>query len=175
MGVRIDREGVLKKDFQTAQGVLTASGSSWNDLISNRHYLADAAFLVGLQGPFDLLQGLHEALKNPVWPLYLGRKSYVPSDPPYLADGLVGGGNLRECLLNYRLFIDPAEVSRRKEGAAKGRGDGRVRLVLESPTPTREIRRDRPVSFALGRRSFQERFLVMDYPELSDWVEQGGA
>src|SRR5204862_1918116 len=62
-------------------GVWRASGSSGGTVVSPRHYLADADFLVGLEGPVPLLRQIEEALNNPVWPLSLGRKSYVPTLP----------------------------------------------------------------------------------------------
>lgn len=146
MGVRADREGHLSKDFQTAQEVAVASGGSSQAQISNRHYLADAAFLVGLEGVIDVLNGLHTALLKPVWPLFLGRKSYVPSLPPYLPDGICMGATLRDSILKYPLSLGK-------------KNQGKIRLVLESATATHESRMDTPVSFALGRREFRERFV----------------
>lgn len=91
MGVRYDRPGVPAKDYQTAgcaakDRVIKADGSLSSDgVVSNRHYLADASFLVGLEGDDrSLLERLHDALQAPVWPLALGRKSYVPSETPWL-------------------------------------------------------------------------------------------
>jgi CRISPR system Cascade subunit CasD len=68
MGVRVDREGVLRYDYQTAMGVLRADGSRERDprkstVQSWRYYLADAVFLVGLEGP---QRAMLEELK---WPL----------------------------------------------------------------------------------------------------------
>jgi len=45
-----------------------------------RYYLQDMAFSVALQGPESELQSVGEALTNPVWDLYLGRKNCVPTD-----------------------------------------------------------------------------------------------
>lgn len=92
MGVRVDREGVPMRDYQTATGVLIA-GSGKADLgrtvVSPRHYLADACFLVGLEGSdLGLLERIHQGLHAPVWPLALGRKSFVPAAPVWLPDGL---------------------------------------------------------------------------------------
>ncbi len=52
MGVRVDREGIPLRDYQTATGVLVASGKAdpRRTVVSPRHYLADAVFLVGLEG-----------------------------------------------------------------------------------------------------------------------------
>ncbi len=45
-----------------------------------RYYLQDMAFAVVLQGNADELKVLQDALLNPVWDLYLGRKNCVPTD-----------------------------------------------------------------------------------------------
>jgi CRISPR system Cascade subunit CasD len=83
MGVRVDREGVMKKDFHTAKDVAKASGSGTKETeISDRWYLADADFLIGLESDDEaLLRVLNKALAHPVWQLFLGRKSFVPSQP----------------------------------------------------------------------------------------------
>lgn len=96
MAVRHDRPGVPRRDFQTAgcaatDIIIRATGKPAKDggVISQRYYLADAAFLVGLEGADSgLLRRAHDALRDPVWTLGLGRKSYVPSEPIWLEDGL---------------------------------------------------------------------------------------
>jgi len=166
MGVRVDREGKLSKDFQTAQNVAVASGGSPQDLLSNRQYLSDAAFLVGLEGESSLLKSLHNALKKPVWPLSLGRKSYVPSIPFYSEDGLLERAALRDALASAPLLITEKEYDRRIKAEEQGRGDARIRLVLESAEPTHERRSDQPVSFALGKRLFHTRFVTTGYVDI---------
>lgn len=91
MGVRHDRPGVLKRDYQTAQHIISADGSKVHETaVTTRDYLADAVFLVGLEGPDRrLLERVHAALQNPFWPLALGRKSYVPSETIWLEGGIV--------------------------------------------------------------------------------------
>ena len=96
MGVRHDRSGVLKRDYQTsgcADGdtIIRANGTpdTKAGVVSERFYLADAAFLVGVESEDRvLLERIHNALRDPVWPLSLGRKSYVPSEPVWIKEGL---------------------------------------------------------------------------------------
>ena len=47
MGVRVDREGVVLRDYQTATGILNAAGKvdMNRTVVSPRYYLSDAAFL----------------------------------------------------------------------------------------------------------------------------------
>ena len=89
MAVRVDAEGLLRYDYHTAQDVLKAGGGIKETEPSRRYYLADACFLVGLAGEdLALLQQLQAALQDPVWPLCLGRKAFVPGEPIWLNDGL---------------------------------------------------------------------------------------
>lgn len=166
MAVRADREGKLEKDFQTAQDVAVAGGSTTENLLSNRYFLSDAAFIVGLAGPYKLLETLHSALKRPVWPLFLGRKSYVPSEPVFLKDGLMRDLSLNDALFSYPLLIANEELKRRL--LAKGRGmGGKIRMVFEMDEPTHEVRYDQPKCFALGRREFTQRFVNSRYDDIA--------
>lgn len=45
-----------------------------------RYYLQDAAFAVVLEVPIAKAEAIAHALQNPVWDVYLGRKSCVPTD-----------------------------------------------------------------------------------------------
>ncbi len=107
MGVRHDRSGVPKMDYLTAgcansDRIIRANGTQSEDgVVSQRFYLADAAFLVGVTtGDDALLERLHAALRDPVWPLALGRKSYVPSEPIWMEDAMQDMP-LREALARY--------------------------------------------------------------------------
>jgi CRISPR system Cascade subunit CasD len=46
--------------------------------LSERYYLADAIFLAGVEGDEGLLAELNVALHDPVFPLFLGRRSCPP-------------------------------------------------------------------------------------------------
>lgn len=86
MGVRMDKEGVLMRDYHTAQNVVKADGSGLQETaLSERHFIADAVFLVALEGgDRHLLTTIDGALERPHWPLALGRRSFPPSQPVYL-------------------------------------------------------------------------------------------
>lgn len=89
MGVRIDRPGIRWWDYHTVGarvGLTTAAGgvkpAEKGALITRREYLADASFLVALQGDEALVKEAAAAVSKPKWPLFLGRKSCPPSVPP---------------------------------------------------------------------------------------------
>ncbi len=86
MAVRVDRPGVRWLDYHTVGAGMdrrTAGGDMRRSetMLTLREYLGDASFLVALWGEPETIQKLYDALRNPVWPLYLGRKSCVPSVP----------------------------------------------------------------------------------------------
>src|SRR5262245_60630235 len=56
LGVRVDREGRIARDFHTALEVIKADGSRPATVVSHRFYLADAVFLAGLEGLETLLE-----------------------------------------------------------------------------------------------------------------------
>ncbi|MFE9457044.1 type I-E CRISPR-associated protein Cas5/CasD [Streptomyces californicus] len=96
MTVRVDRPGVVLSDYHTVGGglpadekVITASGKRRSEetgtLASKRHYLADASFTLALTSDdADLLHVCAAALRDPHWPLFLGRRSCPPEGPVLL-------------------------------------------------------------------------------------------
>ena len=167
MGVRVDREGQMRRDYQTALDVAIASGGKLKDCQpSVRYYLADARFLVGLEGPdAALLERIDRALADPVWPLFLGRKAFVPSEPVRLPDGL-RALPLEEALRRY------PPLDRHGEGE-------RVRYVVEpgdagsAREAIRLTRSDQPISFEprrFGLREVDLFHLMPGSPEEVDHV-----
>ncbi len=138
MGVRLDRPGLLARDYHTAgkSGFYRASGTVERKqlITSTRYYLADACFLVGLEGDPDLLRQCHHALRDPVWPLFLGRKAFVPGVPIWLPDGFRQDQELEDALQAYPLLIQATT-------------EDRIRLVLDDPSGE-AVRPDVPLSFA---------------------------
>lgn len=152
MGVRLDRPGMLKRDYHTAGkgGVWRSEGgvADKDVIVSERFYLADAAFLVGLEGDAALLARLDRALQNPHWALFLGRKAFVPSLPPWLPNGL-SDDDLVSALMTYPwLGGNWHEYGRLSQ----------LRLVLEA-NDGEIVRPDQPLSFV--NRRFNPRRVQM--------------
>lgn len=145
MGVRVDREGIVLRDYQTATGIINAAGKvdMKRTVVSPRYYLSDAAFLVGFEGDGILLAQIHLALKVPHWPLSFGRKGYLPSPPVYLPDGLQDS-DLLAALRSY------PELT-------KGASQQVRRLLLESVEGA--VRFDQPIAPFADRR-FGPRFVL---------------
>jgi CRISPR system Cascade subunit CasD len=144
MGVRVDREGALRRDYHIAQDVLAAKGKGTKDsVVSNRYYLTNAAFLVGLESEnLPLLNQIHLALQHPVWAIFLGRKAFVPSAPVWLMDGICAGRPLEEALQSYGWIVSWKE----------GRAPSELLMIIEDPDGE-QARPDVPLSFAERRFS----------------------
>jgi CRISPR system Cascade subunit CasD len=90
MGVRADRNGLLLEDFHTVTGerdfLYRPDGKKRvgsPTLLTPRQYLQDACFTVALSGSSKRSEEIKEALQNPVWQTFLGRKGCVPSRPVF--------------------------------------------------------------------------------------------
>ncbi|MFF9818980.1 type I-E CRISPR-associated protein Cas5/CasD [Streptomyces sp. NPDC014006] len=75
--VRIDQPGTRVRDFHTAHHGVTGKSMP----LSERFYLADAVFVAALQGDATLVTALNAAMRAPVYPPFLGRRSCPPSLP----------------------------------------------------------------------------------------------
>lgn len=155
LGVRVDQPGSVVRDFQTERSL---DGSKVMPL-SHRYYLQDAAFLVALGGPHDMLADLDTALRLPCWPLYLGRRS-CPATPPITLGVHQEYSDVREALTNEPWIA--SDWYRSKCG-------GEVSL-LEVVCDARdgeacESRADYPLSFSLmGRRYACRPVVTMRVP-----------
>lgn len=69
------------QDYHTVQNTRTAEGKVKDCHITHRQYLTDASFGVILSGKQSLLSKLADCLSDPVWGIWLGRKSCIPSAP----------------------------------------------------------------------------------------------
>lgn len=183
MAVRVDREGRKIRDFHTVgggnvpreiltlygvreYGVSKANDSSPDAAISNRYYLADARFLVAVGSEDEaLLHRLAGALRSPVHPLFLGRKSCVPAEP-VLHDRntpLRQGESLRAILEEEPWQPwDPVLGDRRRPWP---NAPDKLRLVLESPDGSGAARSDIPISFQKGNRRHALRSVVVEFTD----------
>lgn len=151
LGVRVDREGTLLRDYHTAQNIYLAKGGKPKETeLSTRYYLAGARFLAGLEGDLALLRTVNDALRNPRWALFLGRRAFPPGEPVWLADGLRASQTLEEALTAYpALCAHPLAP---------------VRIALEDPGGS-EVRPDQPLSFR--PRRFLPRRIRIEYWNLA--------
>ena len=150
-GVRIDQPGKLTRDFQTAQ----RDGKPMP--LSYRYYLADAAFIAAVSAEEALLTGIDDALRNPHFPLYLGRRSCPPAGPVSL--GLRAGD------LVTAVRAEPWHASRwyRRLQSPDGVDLEFLRDALSANEPG-DIVRDEPRSFDPERREYEWRTVVHDEP-----------
>lgn len=143
-GVRVDQEGVLIRDFQTAKSL---DGKKVMPL-SYRYYLGDAVFVAGVEGERNVIDGLVAALRNPTFPLYLGRRSCPPSQPLTLA---VTDDQLLTALREYPW--QAANWYRRNQSRTV-----RLRIAIDDDNSGEgELIRDVPVSFNPELRKYEWR------------------
>jgi CRISPR system Cascade subunit CasD len=159
MAVRVDREGRLMRDYHTAQNVRRADATkgTQDTVVSERFYLADADFLVGLEGDRVLLEHLDAKLRAPTWTLYLGRKSFVPSLP--VSEAV----NDSDRLSDDQLIQVMSKQAWRRRHYAETPPDKPLRGVIEVDYGKGEPRQDVPLSFVSRNLRFAVRH-VHDYP-----------
>ena len=152
-GVRVDQEGKLLHDFHTAHSIKQT-------YVSHRYYLSDAAFLVGLESDnTELLQKLERALQEPIFSLFLGRRSCPPTQPITLG--------IREKTLLEALRQEPWIASEWTQ-SKYGNQIPALRLVVDAQTEeTKKIalQRDLPISFHVQSRQYTYRAYT-EYPPI---------
>ena len=152
--VRADREGGLLVDFHTAK-------SRDKSYVTYRHYLEDAVFLAGLESEDEaLLQELEVALRHPVYPLYLGRRSCPPTLPLCLG--------IRQGSVMDVLRAEPPLVQTNRQAP--------LRIVADAdPADAATVpKRDLAVSFSPVHRQYGFRPVrewTIDRPEMPEPTE----
>jgi CRISPR system Cascade subunit CasD len=156
MGVLVEQEGKLLIDYHTAMGAVKANGEfdEKDTIVSQRQYLCDAEFLVGLEsGDESQLRKIEHHLCFPAWQPFLGRKSCPPSKPIFvdiISSSLEETFKSPEILHNY------------------GVQPGRHRLVIQSDNSRAALRLDIPINFE--QRIFSVRTVIeqsMEVPNVS--------
>lgn len=160
--VRVDREGELDREFQTALDVVKASGGTETQII-HRDFLADAAFHVAVEGPDSLIKRIFIALHRPRYPLFLGRKSYLPSVPivyPGKESYIDTDKDALTFLCGLPLATDFA-ISR--DELIAGDNTKKVRFVVPHTDSSVETRQDIPRNFDIYRRRYDTRYIKTEY------------
>lgn len=169
MAVRVDREGRLLRDFHTVgggqfPGVKNYSVSGTKDpVLTNRYYLMDASFVVALGGDEALVESLAHALRDPVYPLFLGRRSCTPSAPVLI--GVVAES--------------AAEAARGASWTERHDKGPKARLIMDALGGQEGVpRNDVAVSFRLGARRFVRRLVRtewVDVPATTSEIQENGS
>jgi CRISPR system Cascade subunit CasD len=151
MAVRVDAEGHPLRDYHTVGAgrfrgrPQRVYGAGHDTVLTERHYLADASFLVALGGDADLVERIVHALQHPVWPPFLGRRACPPAAPIF--GGVVDG--------------DPEQAVRNAPWCGRGERPARLRLVFESADG--RPRNDVPLSFASDSRRHAHRYVRIEW------------
>lgn len=145
-GVRSDAPGSLLRDYQSSHiWSVDENGKVYSrnedSYIGNRYYLQDACFTVGLEGNRDFLEKCAEALKHPVFPPYLGRRSCVPD--PGMVIGIFDGS------LEEVLSVLPDQSDRGNSGF--------MRICVETEGAGDRMRHDNPISYDFHNRQYSHR------------------
>jgi CRISPR system Cascade subunit CasD len=124
--------GYASPQLLTGEGKPKLSKGAPHTEPTKREYLSDASFLVAVQAMPERVALLSAAVQSPVWPVFLGRKSCVPTRP--LFDGLGDFDSLEKALrihparlMNGRSLSKPAravlECSAVEEGSQRRRDE----------------------------------------------------
>lgn len=118
-----------------------ASGGPSTTVVTRRFYLEQTRFAAVLEGATGILESAADALQDPVWGVWFGRKCCLPAAPllPTLAPTSAE---------SLRLLLEKLHARVANEGRAERAGDGAW------------YQNDEPVSF--GKREFRSRPLSRD-------------
>ncbi len=186
MTVRVDREGSVMRDFHVVRGVPRAGESDGEvvrkarkrrarldihddpgdsallvehrpTVVTYRHYVQDAHFLVALEGDLALLERIERGLLAPARIVSLGRRACLPGRPMWVKGGLARDKTGEELLSKWPWERPRHGVSSLRLVRELGRGDGRG-----------ELRQDWPVSLHPEHRRFGS------YRVETTWVDTNG-
>jgi CRISPR system Cascade subunit CasD len=160
MGVRVDLEGVMLCDYHTVMDGIKSSGAKGDTVLSDRYYMADADYLVGLEGDRSLIETLDAALLSPCWQLYFGRKSFIPSCP--VQQG-ISGLELANALADFQNYPTHSQQLSLKQSARQLNKESQLRCVLEVEDSL-DTRRDVPLNWQ--KRLFGSRCVMTQYLEV---------
>ncbi len=175
LGIRVDQPGMVICDFHTARAPKYGKGYTLsyhdngtpvmekNPYVTERYYLCDACFLVGVEcDDSEYLGTIEKALKTPKFPLFLGRRSCPPSMPLVLGvknDGL-------ESTLEHTAWV-AADWFKDRQRSIRAR----VMIETEQGKAAYYTQMDQPVSFNPIHRQYtlrgveKEHYVLLGMPE----------
>jgi len=149
-GVRIDQPGKRIRDFHT-----TKTDDGKQAFVSNRRYLSDAVFLVGVQDDLGRLREYKHALLHPRFPLFLGRRSCPPVQPLVL--GIREDSDLLEALQNEPWVASPFHQRRLRNQSVVS-----LEIVMDTDfgDGLSYTQQDLPLTFNQENRRYASRSVV---------------
>lgn len=188
LGVRTDQPGTLLRDFHTVSdlrgvGLPTAAvdakgrqkrRSTAASQLTYRFYLQDAVFVAAIAAPAPLLDTLAHALRNPQFPLALGRRACPPTQPLLLTPPDTAeptwDGTVLEVLRTVSWQAGPAARRALERRTPRPRtvdlpvtlddhdgSDPQVDDLTQDPGAGVDVRTDLPNSFDPRQRTFTTR------------------
>lgn len=156
IGLRIDQPGTVILDYQTVKK--KKSKDKDETYITNRQYLSDAVFLVGIESDNEnLLKDVSHCLQHPHFPLFLGRRSCPPSQP--LVVGMRDGG--LENVLQNEPWHAAEWYQRKQKHIRENEGSISLRVYTDAGKyqagENVRIINDTPVSFNFTHRTYLPR------------------
>lgn len=146
-GVRIDNQGTIINDFQ-----VTDMGEKLNGNVSNHKYLSDATFLVGLETEdVEFLNRIKEALDNPKFSLFLGRRSCPPTFPLNLG--------IRNLKLYDALYDEKWLLPQWRQNSILRANKIETLRIITDASESATIVNDVPISFSPLKREYGFRYI----------------
>ncbi|OXZ31239.1 type I-E CRISPR-associated protein Cas5/CasD [Finegoldia magna] len=148
--VRVDQEGVLKKDFHIAIK-LDDKGNAEKPYVTNRYYMEDAVFVVAISHEDEGWMGeILKGLKHPYFQPFMGRRSC-----PLPGSFILGTSEKGPIEALENLDWQAANWYKKKNKNYRADIYADKDLLPEKP---HTIRNDRVVSFSQKERKFGPRF-----------------
>lgn len=148
--VRVDQEGVLKKDFHIAIK-LDDNGNAEKPYVTNRYYMEDAVFVVAISHEDDKwIEEILQGLKYPYFQPFMGRRSC-----PLLGSFILGTSEDGPIEALENLDWQAANWYKKKNKNYRADIYADKDLLPEKP---HTIRNDRVISFSQKERKFGPRF-----------------
>jgi CRISPR system Cascade subunit CasD len=193
LGVRTDQPGSLLRDYHTAsdhrdrpllsaqvnaKGAQKPTSPAKLTHVTHRFYLQDAAFVAAVSGPEHLLNGLVAALRQPAFPLALGRRACPPTQPLIITprqgegadtDAVLWPGSPGQVLTQVPWQASETgraalrrDAARRKQ-AAPASINLPITVDAEANDDRHDVRADVPRSFDHRERGFTTRWVRQDW------------